>query len=44
MTAYNIEDMKKELYTIGDYSKAEVDEMTVSEIVFAWTSLPALFA
>lgn len=41
MTTYNIEDMKKELYTIGDYSKAEVDEMTTSGIIFAWTSLPA---
>jgi hypothetical protein len=44
MTAYNIEDMKKELYTIGDYSKAEVEAMTVSEIIFAWSSLPAQFA
>jgi hypothetical protein len=42
MTAYNIEDMKKELYTIGDYSKAEVNEMTTSEVIFAWTALPAI--
>lgn len=41
MTSYSIEDMKEELYTIGDYSKAEVEEMTISEIIFAWTSLPA---
>lgn len=42
MTAYSIDDMRRELYTIGDYSKAEVAAMSTSEVMFAWTSLPAV--
>lgn len=42
MTCLNIDDMRKELYTIGDYRKAEVAAMSVSEVMFAWTALPAV--
>lgn len=42
MAAYSIEDMKKELYTIGDYTKAEVNGMSTFEIMQAWSALPAI--
>ena len=42
MMAYGIEEMKKELCTIGDYTKAEVDEMTALEVLMAWSALPAI--
>ena len=41
MNAYDIEGMKKDIYTFGDYTKAEVEKMSVHEILQAWTSLPA---
>ena len=41
MDAYSIEDMKKELYTKGDYTQAEVEKMSAFEIIRAWTALPA---
>lgn len=42
MKAYSIEEMKQELYTIGDFTKAEVNEMTTLEILQAWNALPAI--
>lgn len=42
MNCYNIDDMRKELWTIGDYSKSEVEKMNVGQVISAWTSLPAI--
>ena len=41
MDAYSIEDMRKELYTTGDYTQAEVEKMSAFEIIQAWTALLA---
>lgn len=38
----NIDEMKKEIYALGDYTKAEVENMAVFEIINAWMALPAV--
>lgn len=42
MKNYNINDMKRELVESGDFTKAEVDAMTASEVALAWMALPVL--
>ena len=38
----NIDEMRAEVYTLGDYTKAEVEKMTVAEVIDAWSALPMI--
>ena len=36
----DFEKMKRQLVTDGDYTRSEVEEMAISEILAAWIKLP----
>ena len=37
----NIDEMRKELVTIGDYTREEVETMDAGAVISAWLALPA---
>ena len=39
----SFEEMKQQLIEEGDYSKAEVEAMSMGEVLTAWASLPPIW-